>query len=600
MVGQYWGCLNMSARAQKPIHILVIGLLLFLVVISSIVGADDSEDIQLIVYSSQNASGGYNPIPPDVPLPANVTCSLRSPLLGFVVVETKPNQTEYITNELLNLPWVEAVEYDVRRSSGSVTIDETIVNGTSEQWAMRRIGIDALHRSDQNTSASKVGVISTGVDTSHPEISSVIRGYDWVDQDSKPLDTNGYGTALCGVISCIAENMSRNETNVSVLLIPERIGITGDDLFASRSALAIAHATDVGADIILMGYGGSEPTLAEDRAIAYAKDHGVLMIAPAGDNDSNAMHYPSDHFDVISVSSIAKTDGLSYFSNYGIYTELVAPGEDIILPCLNGSYCRGKGTGIAAAEVAGVAALLKSRYPSLRAEEIRSVLQSSAIDLGRTGRDIYYGYGLLNAPAALKASDEYTLQKALTAFHSGNESNEIRRSLEEAHSAAYELHLACGWNFVSVPAPLMSQKTCRNLFSKVNTDGHSIWTYDDHGWTPHNPDASLEPMQGVLIYSDSQASVPLVLNINSTPKKVLRKGWNLVGSPYLYEAQASVLFPSLNSSWVSILPFNISTQQYDPAIINGATGTFSDSRNISPFTAFWIYMEKNGTFIRSS
>ena len=599
MVGLRLGCLKKSGCFLKPMMMGFIGILLLCGLISPVSGAD-SGDVRLIVYAAPNETGGYEPVPPDVPLVENVTYSLRSPLLGFVTVDTDPNETEYITNELLNLPWVHEIEPDAQRKSGSVTKDELITNSSPDQWALVRTGVDTARRSGANTSICKVAVINTGADITHPDAGTFDRGYDWAGQDSRPEDLDGYGTALCGIISLIAGNISQNSTNSSLILIPERIGVTGTDLYASRSALAIVHATDAGADIILMGYGGTEPSRAEDRAIAYAKEHGVLLIAPAGDEDSNTMHYPSDHFDVISVGSVAKTDGLSYFSNYGIYNELVAPGEDIITPCLNRSYCRGTGTGFAAAEVAGVAALIKNAYPGMSSEEIRSLLQSSATDLGRTGRDIYYGYGLLNAPAAMKAAEDLTLQKTLIAFNSGNSSREMRRALGSGNSTLHELQLVPGWNFVSIPAPLRSQKTCRDLFSKVNTDGHTVWTYKGAGWTAQNPETSPEPLDGLLVYSDSPTSVPLVLNMNANSTKTVEKGWNLAGSPFLKETPARDLLSSNKSSWVSILPFNVSTQQYDPAIISEAEGRFSDTRNISPFTSFWIFMDTNGTFIRSS
>ena len=600
MVGYYRFCLNLSGCFLKPVGITIIGLVLLSGLLCYSCCADTG-DVRLIVYSAPDESGGYEPVPPDVPLPENVTFSLRSPLLGFITVDTDPNETVYIKNELLNLPWVHEIELDPKRSSGSVEKDELVQNSSPGQWAIERTGVREVLPFEGNSSVCRVAVINTGADWTHPDAVYAIRGsgYDWAGQDSRPVDEDGYGTALCGLVSLVAGNIS-GSANSSLLIIPERIGVTGDDFAASLSALAIAHATDAGSDIILTGYGGAEPSRAEDRAIAYAKEHGVLLIAPAGDEDSNNMHYPSDNFDVISVGSVAKTDGLSYFSNYGIYTELVAPGEDLIVPCLNRSYCRGTGTGFAAAEVAGIAALVKSRYPGLNSEEVRSVLQSSAIDLGRTGRDMYYGYGLINAPAAIRAAEDLALQKTLMAYSEQN-SRQMKRSQGFVNQALCELKLETGWNFISIPGPLRSAKTARDLFSGINTDGHTIWTYKKTGgWTPQSPDLSPAPMEGMLVYSGLKATVPLVLNINSDSTKELESGWNLAGSPYLKEMPASSLFNSTGTFWSGILTFNASTQQYDPAIISGAEGTFSDSRNLSPFSSFWIFMDSNGTFIRSS
>lgn len=562
--------------------------------------ADTPKDIRLIVFSSPNSSGGYEPVPPDVPLPENITYSLRSPELGFVVIDTDPNETEYISNQLLNLPWVEDLERDVERTSGKITSSEERYNNSSDQWGFHRIGIDSIPISEINQTPCKIAVIDTGINRTHPDIGTIGGGYDWVNQNSVPEDLDGHGTALAGIITQIAGNSSSPDSNCSVQLIPERIGLSHESLPSSFSALAIAHAADADADIILMGYGGSEPSLAEERAIAYAHTKGALLIAPAGNEDSNTMHFPSDDFDVISVGSIAKTDGLSYFSNYGIYTELVAPGEEIVVANSDGGYSIGTGTSFAAAEVTGIAVLLKSVYPALTADEIRSVLQSSATDLGRTGRDIYYGYGLVNAPSALKSAADVNLQKTLNSYSNENK-RQVRRIQEQGSYIAHSLPLVTGWNYISFPAPLRSQKTCRDLFSQINTDGHTIWTYrGNSGWTSYEPDASPIPLEGMLVYSEKSSSVPLILENSSSVSLIGRKGWNLVGSTLISDISAKELLKGSNLSWVSILPFNASTQQYEPAIITGAEGTFTDTRIIHPYSAFWIYLDADGTFIRST
>jgi thermitase len=601
-VGRKRGCLNLSVSFTGFLHISCAILLIFCGLCSIQGMAEQSPDVRLVVYSAQNESGGYEPVPPEVILPDNITYSLRCPELGFITVDTDPNKTEYITNELLNLPWVDEIERDALRISGTVQYDEKITNNSPDQWAYSRIGIHNVRKPTQNLSICTIAVIDTGADFDHPDIGKLIRGYDWVEQDSRPEDIDGHGTALSDIVSQIGGFISSPANNSTLSIIAERIGATNVSLPASHSALAITHATDAGAGIILMGYGGTEPSLAEERAITYAKEKGVLLIAPAGNEDSNTVHYPSDNFNVISVGSVAKTDGLSYFSNYGIYTELVAPGEDLISACTKNGYCMSSGTSFAAAQVAGVAGRIKNEYPGLTADEIRSILQTTATDLGRTGRDIYYGYGLLNAPDAMKAAEELRLQKTLKEFSSGNNFFEMKRNLGQKNSTLYDLTLNKGWNFVSIPAPLRSQKTCRDLFSKVNTDSHTIWTYRgvNSEWMPHNPDISPVPMEGILVFSDKLVSVPLVLETNRNSSKGVSPGWNLIGSPSLTEISACDLLTGSNSTWVSILQFNGTRQQYDPAIISGAQGTFADTRKIQPFSSFWIYMETNGTFIRSS
>ena len=105
-------------------------------------------------------------------------------------------------------------------------------------------------------------------------------------------------------------------------------------------------------------------------------------------------------------------NALADYSNFGNHTELVAPvGDDngpndekIWSTILKGKYTYGIGTSFAAPQVAAVIALMKSIKPTLSIEEIRTTLHETATDLGEGGRDDYYGYGLLNASAAVIAT----------------------------------------------------------------------------------------------------------------------------------------------------------------------------------------------------
>lgn len=597
MVGKRLRILRKSGcSAQSIIHI-IIALAVVIAVIPPIL-ADDSGGINLIVYSSKNISSDfYNPIPPDVPLPPNITYTRRSPELGLIVVNTDPNDTVWVTNELLNMPWVHVIERDATRVSGAIIKDTDALSNLQEQRAYSRIGIDALVKNISIGEPCKIGLIDTGVDTSHPEFSDInISGYDWTLQSGQVYDTDGHGTALTGVLATIG-NISAKEREFPIEIIPQKIGVSSDNLSGVLSGFAIVNATDLGADIILMGYGGTEPSLAEERAISYALEKGVLLIAPAGNNDSNTVHYPSDNPGVISVGSIGNTDGLSYFSNYGIYTELVAPGEDIITPCTGESFCIGSGTSLAAAEVAGLTSLLISSVPGLTTDEVRQILQSSATDLGRTGRDIYYGYGLINGEAALKKAQNIKLQKTLRSYSLLSSAKYNKRSQNILTSTQRILELHHGWNFISIPAPLQSGKTCKDLFSAVNTNSHTIWTYrvSDGGWISKLPSDPIYPLEGILLYSDKPSSIPLIMQSHSNVSFSLTKGWNLVGTPSHEMISAKDAFNSDNLSWVSLLSFNASLQQYDPAIINGASGKYSDRRNLSPLSSFWMYVNSDDT-----
>jgi hypothetical protein len=143
-----------------------------------------------------------------------------------------------------------------------------------------------------------------------------------------------------------------------------------------------------------MSLGGAYSKVLEE-ACEYAYSKGVLLVAAAGNNRGSVL-YPAALSSVIAVSSVDSSNRLSSFSSYGSKIELAAPGENILSTHLN-SYTRNSGTSMAAAHVSGAAALAKQLHIDWSSEELRSFLRSATLDLGSSGKDEYYGYGLIDA-----------------------------------------------------------------------------------------------------------------------------------------------------------------------------------------------------------
>ena len=131
---------------------------------------------------------------------------------------------------------------------------------------------------------------------------------------------------------------------------------------------------------------------------AYAA--GVLLIAAAGNEDSYGVLYPAAYDSVIAVSATDEGNIIAGFSSFGPEVELAAPGVDILSTYKYGGYAIGSGTSMACPHVAGVAALLLAGPGG----NVRNILQNTAYDLGDPGWDQWYGYGLVNAAAAVEAS----------------------------------------------------------------------------------------------------------------------------------------------------------------------------------------------------
>jgi len=107
---------------------------------------------------------------------------------------------------------------------------------------------------------------------------------------------------------------------------------------------------------------------------------------------------------MITVSATDSADLRTSWSRYGSYVTLSAPGLNIYCTNPGGSYGQCWGTSFSAPVVAATAALMMSAKPTLSSTQVESLLYSTATDLGTAGRDIYYGYGRVNAAAAVSAA----------------------------------------------------------------------------------------------------------------------------------------------------------------------------------------------------
>ncbi|WP_181391631.1 S8 family peptidase [Methanospirillum lacunae] len=533
----------------------------------------------------------------------NCTVVLRAPQLNFLVVEIPVNNSSFYQNELLKISGINNIEPDPIRIPDFFSSTPVSNVSISEQWAFNRTDFPqawTLLKPGLSSPVS-IAIIDTGVDSSHPELKPFINqhGFDWVDNSTIMQDVDGHGTYLAGIVCAIVNGDQNSSTERNLTIIPERVGTNATGIYASRSAVAIQHAADNGAKIILMGYGGSGQCPAEEAAISYALSKGSLLIAPAGNEASNEGHYPSDYDGVISVGSTAKTDGLSYYSNYGIFVDLVAPGEGVLSVWPDNTMRTGTGTSPSTALVTGAAALISSVNPDLNKDEIRSILESTSHDLGRTGRDIYYGYGLLDAGVAVaEAEKQHTNVQSSYSLNLSSGLDQIKRS-GSFGKGIIGINLSPGWNFVSVPSFPASGKTGGDLFQGINTDGHTIWKYNavDQDWVAVEKQTNLTPLEGFLLYSDRQSSLPLVLD-NRTKAHELNMscGWNLVGLPNMSPMTAKDALSPISKNWVSLLQYNSTKQNYDPAIIPGANGSHSDSRMLSPFSAYWVYMNAGAIY----
>jgi subtilisin family serine protease len=207
-------------------------------------------------------------------------------------------------------------------------------------------------------------------------------------------------------VSAIAAASTNNGVGVAGVdwganILPVKVlDAAGNGTYANIAA-GIAWATDHGAQVINMSFGGANPSATLENAVNYAFTHGVIQVAATGNTGSGSVYYPAAYAPVIAVAATDSFNSWAGFSNYGTGVTVAAPGVQIYSANLGGGYILRSGTSMAAPHVAGLAAILRG-IPGNGPDRVRTIIQSTALDLGAPGWDPYFGYGLIQMDAAIQ------------------------------------------------------------------------------------------------------------------------------------------------------------------------------------------------------
>ncbi|BCY13908.1 S8 family serine peptidase [Actinoplanes sp. L3-i22] len=279
-----------------------------------------------------------------------------------------------------------------------------------QQWdlaAMR--ATDAWQKS--TGAGVTVAVIDTGVDATNVDLAGkVLTGWDaTTDKAGGNIDPNGHGTHVAGTIGAVTGNtVGVSSVAPDTKILPVRVLGANGSGYMSDAAEGIVWAADNGAQVINMSLGSSSKLTAVSNAVAYARSKGVTVVAAAGNErgSGSPISYPAADAGVIAVAATDSSDKVASYSNAGSYVDVAAPGSAILSTypsALGKSYATMSGTSMASPHVAALAALLKAAQPSLTPDQIEQAMEKSAVDLGTAGKDNDFGYGRVDAVAALAA-----------------------------------------------------------------------------------------------------------------------------------------------------------------------------------------------------
>lgn len=264
-----------------------------------------------------------------------------------------------------------------------------------------------------------IAVIDTGVDATVPDLAgALLPGADFSGiGDSRGWAPVGGENAVHGTLVASLAAGRGTGTNEGVIgaapaamILPLSISLSDSSIDSdTQIAEAVRYAVDRGAKVINMSLTRNTldwPTSWDD-AFLYAAEHDVVVVAAAGNRGSGTtvVGAPATMPGVLTVAGVDRQGQASFdASSQGITIAIAAPSEELVGAAPGGSYRAWSGTSGAAPIVSGIVALVRAAHPELDAANVINRIVATAHDRGDSGYDPYYGYGLIDAAAAVSAN----------------------------------------------------------------------------------------------------------------------------------------------------------------------------------------------------
>lgn len=302
-------------------------------------------------------------------------------------------------------------------------------NDTSynRQWSLPKIQADKAWDVWQPQSKITLAIIDTGIEQTHPDLQNVflrdaggnVIGYNAltnVATGAAANDDNGHGTHCAGTAAGQVNNATGiagvsgwnpavSGSNSYVQLMPIKVLDAEGSGSDADVAEGIIWAADHGARVISMSLGGAGSSTTLSNAVAYARNRGVVITAAAGNDGTSVRSYPAAYTGVISVAATDANDKLAYFSNWGTWVKVAAPGVSIYNTYPGGRYSTMSGTSMATPHVAGEAAAILAQNPSLSIAQVESLIVGNVDPyLPYDAQSIVAGAGRINVYKALLAA----------------------------------------------------------------------------------------------------------------------------------------------------------------------------------------------------
>lgn len=307
----------------------------------------------------------------------------------------------------------------------------------SMQWWLTNIKAQQAWDITQGDSSVVIGIVDSGVEWAHPDLSQNIyinrkeipgngvdddkngytddvRGWDFGGLNGTPdanpaEDRPQHGTHVAGIAGAVTNNgvgVASIGNKCRLLAVKAARDDQRDEYgnaYIYYGYEGIVYAVDNGAKIINCSWGGPNYSRTAFSVVKYAVSKGVLIVTSAGNDASDVFQYPAAYEGVLSVGSLGQNDTRSYFTNYGAFVKVCAPGESIYATWQPGGYQFLSGTSMSTPLVSGLAGLVKTKFPSYTPAQVAEQIRVNCDNIDAQNPSAIYqlGSGRVNAYKAL-------------------------------------------------------------------------------------------------------------------------------------------------------------------------------------------------------
>jgi len=277
-------------------------------------------------------------------------------------------------------------------------------------WGIDRIDAELVWPSGNTANLIRVGIIDTGISNTHPDLLANIKGgVNTINPRKNWNDDNGHGSHVAGIVAAIDNNIGVIGVGPAIDLYAIKVLDRNGSGYLSDVIEGIQWAVANNMQVVNMSLGTASNIQSFHDAVIAAKNAGIVTVAAAGNgggSTNESVIFPAAYPEAIAVSATDKSDVIASWSSRGPKVDLAAPGVSIYSTYKGTGYATLSGTSMAAPHVAGSAALVLNIPVGLYdanangkwdPDEVQKKLQDRAKDLGTSGFDNLYGWGLVNA-----------------------------------------------------------------------------------------------------------------------------------------------------------------------------------------------------------